>query len=118
MRGLTKGRFFILTIPENFDDLYHLPQEVLSQIRRDMMEDIPVYLDSPARVCLFAYDNNTFIAKSYLPYPSRYNIVIKKAGAKLFDLQSGTELQGYVKGNATIFEVLHQPRTYHAYRFK
>ena len=118
VRGLTKGRFFILTIPENFDDLYHLPQEILSQIRRDMMEDIPVYLDSPARVCLFAYDNNTFIAKSYLPYPSRYNIVIKKAGAKLFDLQSGSELQGYVKGGTTVFEVLHEPRTYNVYRFE
>jgi hypothetical protein len=118
VRGLTKGRFYILTIPENFDDLYHLPQEVLSQIRRDMMADIPVYLDSPARVCLFTYDNNTFIAKSYLPYPSRYDIVIKKAGARLFDLQSGRELTGYGKGNTTIFEVLHEPRTYHVYRFE
>ena len=118
VRGLTKGRFFILTIPENFDDLYHLPQEVLSQIRRDMMEDIPVYLDSPAQVCLFTYDNNTFIAKSYLPYPSRYNIVVKKAGARLFDLQSGRELAGYVKGGTTVFEVLHEPRTYNVYRFE
>jgi hypothetical protein len=118
VRGLTKGRFFILAIPENFDDLYHLPQEVLSQIRRDMMEDIPVYLDSPARVCLFTYDNNTFIAKSYLPYPARYNIVIKKAGARLFDLQSGAELQGYVKDGTTVFEVLHEPRTFHVYRFE
>jgi hypothetical protein len=118
VRGLTKGRFFILTIPENFDDLYHLPQEILSQIRRDLMEDIPVYLDSPAKVCLFAYDNNTFIAKSYLPYPARYNIVIKKAGARLFDLQSGRELRGYVKGDTTVFEVLHEPRTYNVYRFE
>jgi hypothetical protein len=118
VRGLTKGRFFILTIPENFDDLYHLPQEILSQIRRDMMADIPVYLDSPARVCLFAYDNNTFIAKSYLPYPSRYNIVIKKTGARLFDLQSGSELQGYARGGTTVFEVLHEPRTYNVYRFE
>src|SRR5271157_6044389 len=55
VRGLPKGKFFILTIPENFDDLYHLPPEVLSQIRRDMMGDIPVYLDSPAKVCLFTY---------------------------------------------------------------
>jgi hypothetical protein len=118
VRGLTKGRFFILTIPENFDDLYHLPQEVLSQIRRDMMEDIPVYLDSPARVCLFTYDNNTFIAKSYLPYPSRYKIVIKKSGARLFELQSGREVPGYVKGGTTVFEVLHEPRTYNVYRFE
>jgi hypothetical protein len=118
VRGLTKGRFYVLTIPESFDDLYHLPQEVLSQIRREMMADVPVYLDSPAKICLFAYDNNTFIAKSYQPFRTRYNIVIKKAGAKLFDLRSGAELRGYVNGDTTVFEVLHQPRTYNVYRFE
>ena len=118
VRGLVKGRFYILTIPENFDDLYHLPQEVLSQIRRVMMQDIPVYLDSPSKICLFAYDNNTFIAQSYQPFRTRYNIVIKKAGAKLFDLTSDRELHGYVNGDTTVFEVLHQPRTYNAYRFE
>ncbi len=118
VRGLPRGKFFILTIPENFDDLYHLPPEVLSQIRRDLMDDIPVYLDSPAKICLFTYDNNTFIAKSYQPFPVRYNIVIKKAGAKLFNLQSGRELPGYVNGETTVFEVLQQPRTYNVYRFE
>jgi hypothetical protein len=118
VRGLTKGRFYILTIPESFDDLYHLPQPVLSQIRRDMMSDIPVYLDSPAKVCLFAYNNNTFIAKSYLPYSARGNIIVKKVGAKLFDLGSDRELRGYVNGDTTVFEVLHQPRTYNMYRFE
>ena len=118
VRGLTKGRFFILTIPESFDDLYHLPREILSQIRRDMMDDIPVYLDAPAKICLFTYDNNTFIAKSYLPYLARYDIVIKKAGARLFDLQSGKELPGYARDGTTVFEVLQQPRTYSVYRFE
>jgi hypothetical protein len=118
VRGLTRGKFFILTIPENFDDLYHLPQPVLSQIRRDLMEEIPVYLDSPAKVCLFTYDNNTFIAKSYQPFPVRYNIVVKKPGAKLFDLRSGRELSGYVNGGTTVFEVLQPPRTYNVYRFE
>jgi hypothetical protein len=83
-----------------------------------MMDDIPVYLDSPAKVCLFTYDNNTFIAKSYLPYLSRYDIVIKKPGARLFDLRSGKELPGYVKDGTTVFEVLQQPRTYEVYRFE
>ena len=118
VRGLAKGRFFILTIPENFDDLYHLPQPVLSQIRRDLMDDIPVYLDSPSKVCLFTYDNNTFIAKSYLPYLARYDIVVKKPGARVFDLRSGRELTGYTKDGTTVFEVLQQPRTYEVYRFE
>jgi hypothetical protein len=118
VRGLTKGKFFILTIPENFDDLYHLPPEVLSQIRRDLMEDIPVYLDSPAKICLFTYDNNTFIAKSYQPYPVRYNIVVKKAGTRLTNIVNGRAVQGYTKGDTTVFEVLQQPRTYAVYRFE
>jgi hypothetical protein len=118
VRGLKKGRLYVLTIPENFDDLYHLPQGVLSQIRRVMMGEIPVYLDSPSQICLFVYNNNTFIAQSYQPYPARYNIVIKKAGAKLYDIISGRELYGYVNGVTTVFEVLQQPRTYNVYRFE
>ena len=118
VRGLKKGRLYVLTIPENFDDLYHLPREVLSQIRRIMMEEIPVYLDSPSQICLFVYNNNTFIAQSYQPFPTRYNVVIKKAGAKLFDIITGRELHGYVNGTTTVFEVLQQPRTYNVYRFE
>jgi hypothetical protein len=117
-RGLEKGRFYILTIPENQSDLYQLPQEVLSQIRRDLMREIPVYLDSPSKVCLFAYDNNTFVTRSYQPGPVRYKIVVRQPSAKLFDLRTGAQLHGYVDGDAAVFEVLQMPRTYTAYRFE
>jgi hypothetical protein len=117
-RGLAKGRFYILTIPENASDLYQLPPEVLSQIRRDLMREIPVYLDAPSQICLFTYDNNTFVTRSYQPGPVRYKIVVKKASAKLFDLRSGSQLRGYVDGDTTVFEVHQMPRTYAAYRFE
>ena len=117
-RGLGKGRLYILTIPENQSDLYQLPPEVLSQVRRDLMREIPVYLDAPSRICLFTYDNNTFVTRSYQPGPVRYRIVVKKASARLFDLRTGGQLRGYVDGNTTVFEVLQMPRTYAAYRFE
>jgi hypothetical protein len=118
VRGLDKGRLYILTIPENQSDLYQLPPEVLSQIRRDLMREIPVYLDSPSKICLFTYDNNTFVTRSYQPGPVRYKIVIKKAPARLFDLRTGAELHGYADGDTTVIEVLQMPRTYAAYRFE
>jgi hypothetical protein len=118
LRGLDKGRFYVLTIPENQSDLYQLPPEVLSQIRRSLMREIPVYLDAPSRICLFAYDNNTFVTRSYQPGPERYKIVVKKASAKLFDLRTGAQLHGYIDGDTTVFEVLQMPRTYAAYRFE
>jgi hypothetical protein len=118
VRGFDKGKLYILAIPENQSDLYQLPPEVLSQIRRDLMQEIPVYLDSPAKICLFTYDNNTFVTRSYQAGRVRYKIVVKKPAAKLFDLRSGAELHGWVDGNTTVFEVLHMPRTYVAYRFE
>lgn len=118
VRGLEKGKFYILTIPENESDLYQLPKEVLSQIRRELMQEIPVYLDAPASICLFTYDNNTFVTRSYQTGRVRYKIVVKKASAKLFDLRTGAELHGYVDGDTTVFEVLQMPYTYTAYRFE
>ena len=118
VRGYDKSKLYILTIPENQSDLYQLPPEVLSQIRRELMQEIPVYLDSPAKICLFAYDNNTFVARSYQNGRVRYKIVVKKPSARLFNLQTGAELHGYVDGDTTVFEVLHMPRTYVAYRFE
>jgi hypothetical protein len=117
VRGLDKGKFFILTIPENESDLYQFPPELLSQIRRDLMGEIPVYLDSPSQICLFTYDNNTFVTRSYRPDRARYKIIIKKPSARLFNLKNGDELHGYVDGNTTVFEVLQMPRTYTAYHF-
>jgi len=66
---------------------------VLGQIRRDLMMEIPVYLDAPSLICLFTYDNNTFITQSYQPGPTRYKIVVKKAGARLFDLRTGAQVR-------------------------
>jgi hypothetical protein len=82
------------------------------------MGEIPVYLDSPSKICLFTYDNNTFVTRSYQTGPVRYKIVVKKASAKLFDLRSGAPLRGYVDGGTTVFEVHQMPRTYAAYRFE
>ena len=118
VRGLDKGKFFILTIPENESDLYQFPQEVLSQIRRDLMGEIPVYLDAPSKICLFTYDNDTFVTRSYQPGRASYKIIIKKPSARLFNLLTGSELHGYLDGDTTVFEVMQMPRTYTVYHFE
>jgi hypothetical protein len=81
------------------------------------MQEIPVYLDAPSQICLFTYDNNTFITQSYQPAPTRYKIVIKKPAVKLVDLGTGAQVRGYTEGETSVFEVLQAPRTYNAYRF-
>ncbi|HUJ32678.1 MAG TPA: hypothetical protein VLY23_15460 [Candidatus Acidoferrum sp.] len=66
MDRYSKGILFVLTIPDNFTDLYNLPPEVLSAIKSYILGDFPVRLDAPSKVSLFAYDNGTFIVESFL----------------------------------------------------
>ena len=51
------GTLYVLTIPNSFTDLYHLPAAVLDRIRDTLCRDLFVRLHGPAMVSLFTYDN-------------------------------------------------------------
>ena len=59
------GTLYVLTIPENMNDLYLMPQQVLTDIRSTLMDGFPVRMDAPAKLSLFAYDNKAFIVESF-----------------------------------------------------
>lgn len=63
------GTLYVWTLPENLNDLYRLPSDVLDAIRRYLEPGLPVRLEGPAKVSLFTYDNNTFVVESYLDHP-------------------------------------------------
>jgi hypothetical protein len=67
MNRYSRGVLYVLTIPDNFADLYRLPPAATTAIKNYLMRGFPVRLDGPAQVALFAYDNHTFIVESYLP---------------------------------------------------
>jgi hypothetical protein len=89
-----KSRLYVLTIPDNFGDLYNLPPEVLTQIREVLTKDIYVYLDAPAQVALFVYDNDMFIVESFLPDIVDVKVVTDKRISKLRDVLCGDVLSG------------------------
>ena len=89
-----KGVLYVLTVPDDFGDIYSLPPEVLARIRETLMRDLVVRVDGPAKVSLFVYDNNTFIAESFLPSDSQIRIVLDSRFKKLRDETSGEELAG------------------------
>jgi len=47
------GRLFVLTVPDNFADLYALPAPALDHIRRVVTKGLPVRLQGPSQVSLF-----------------------------------------------------------------
>jgi hypothetical protein len=88
-----QGTFCVLAIPDDFADLYRLPQSVLNQIRALLGRDVFVSLDAPDHVSLFAYDNRTFIVQNFQPQPVRTRVSVVRA-ARLHDLLTGQTLAG------------------------
>ena len=88
-----QGTFCVLAIPDDFADLYRLPQSVLNQIRALLGREVFVSLDAPDHVSLFAYDNRMFIVQNFRPQPVTTRVLVARA-TRLHDLLSGETLIG------------------------
>jgi hypothetical protein len=83
------GHLYVLTIPENFADLYEYPDAALNEIRRILTPHLPVHLEAPSKVSLFAYDNGTFVVENFRDETVRATAVLPAGRLQLEDLSSG-----------------------------
>ena len=84
----------MLTIPENANDLYALPQPVLTSIRRYVLFGFPFVVDAPSKVSLFAYDNHSFVVESFLDAPAEVTISVGENPSRLRNLATNEEIEG------------------------
>jgi len=110
------GRLYVLTVPDNGADLYKLPAETLTLIRREL--DLPVTVECNSRIGLFTYDNDTFILQSFMAVPEVVKVRIGKDNAKLTLLNNamrpikpGRSLKG-----ETVYDVFLMPGRYLAFK--
>ena len=113
--GYSTGHLYVLTIPDNFGDLYRLPPGALTRIKEVLMKDLPVRVESPAQVALFLYDNDSFIVESFQPQGSQVTIVTDPRMTKLRDLRSGQVLVGQARGNSMTFDAPILPHSYRVF---
>lgn len=93
MNQYANGKLYVMTIPENFTDLYLIPDATLNAIRSYVMGDFPLRIEAPAKVSLFAYDNGAMIVESFRDEPADVTILATDA-TSLTDLVSGENLSG------------------------
>ncbi|MGB9435989.1 MAG: hypothetical protein WBQ89_27315 [Candidatus Acidiferrum sp.] len=119
MDRYSKGILYVLTIPENFSDLYNLPPEVQGALKSYILGNFPVKLDGPSRVSLFAYDNQTFIVESFLDEKTDVKVGITGSVAKLKNLVTGEVIEKEPPpsgpGQRTSFKIRLQPHSYAAF---
>ncbi|MDR0972729.1 MAG: hypothetical protein LBM61_01925 [Prevotellaceae bacterium] len=89
----SKGNLYVMTIPEDFGNLYDLPQGVLNAWRQVLSKDLDVRIDAPSKVSLFLYDNDTFIVESFLDEPVTIQVCVKEGTNQITDMVSGVVLE-------------------------
>ena len=85
----SKGKLYVLTIPENFVDLYHLPEPVITRIKQTLTAQMPVTLEAPGYTSLFVYDNETCIVESFADTTLKARLVAAEQFPVLRNLETG-----------------------------
>ena len=89
----SKGMLFVLTIPDDFGNLYDYPAEALNVIRRTMSKDVGAYIEGPAKVALFPYDNKTLVVENFNDEAVTIAVVINSKVNSLRNLLTGETFQ-------------------------
>jgi hypothetical protein len=93
----SKGMLYIVTIPENFTDLYNIPAEALGRIRQVLAGKLKVFMEGPEKVSMFFYDNNTLIVESFMDESVEVKLVADKQFKKLGDIISNESINGVIR---------------------
>ena len=120
-----KGTVFTLAVPDSFPDLYKLPPEALTRLRREFPGG-RAYLECAAGISLFAYDNDAYIVYPYASsqsQPAKVKLHVLGDVKALHmpvrkDKRSGKAsiIQPlYRKGGETVFELYTRPGDYELY---
>ena len=117
----SEGTLFVLTIPDDFGNLYDYPAGALNIIRRAMSKDVGAYIEGPSKVALFPYDNKTMVVENFNDEAVNIRVVVEAQVGALRNLLTGEQLKpaekpkaqmmffsprffGYPEG-ATVFDV-------------
>ena len=85
----SNGTLYVLTIPDDFGNLYDYPAGALNTIRRLMSKGLDLYLEGPSKVSVFLYDNRTVIVENFNDEPVDVRLVGNAGPLKLTDLETG-----------------------------
>ena len=89
----SKGMLFVLTIPDDLGNLYDYPAGALNVIRRAMSKDVGAYIEGPAKVAFFPYDNRTMVVENFNDETVSLRVVVNSKITNLRNILTGELLQ-------------------------
>ncbi|TAH68624.1 MAG: permease [Anaerolineaceae bacterium] len=111
-----KGRLYILTIPEDYGDLYHLPRKILLPLRQMFYKDYPILLDSISKIGLFLYDNDCFAIHSFQPWYDEVAITLKGECTAIKDLVNENTIKAEQENGRNVVRIRLAPGINYVYQ--
>ena len=115
------GRLWTLAVPDAYPDLYHVPAGALSRIRKAVPVN-GVWLEGPARISLFVYDNDTCVVYPYVMEGVQREVVrlhVKGAKALVAPCDGNRRVEPlYTRGGEAVFELEAMPGRFTLYRIE
>ena len=126
-KALYSGAYlYVLTVPDDKGNLYDYPEAALNEIRRVMSQDMDFYMEGPAKVSLFMYDNKTLIVENFNDEPVDIKLVGDTKFKKFTNLEDGTVLNAnqedilikYTRKPMSKFSMTVKPHSYMAFKYE
>ncbi|MDR0928113.1 MAG: hypothetical protein LBM74_00175, partial [Oscillospiraceae bacterium] len=114
------GQMLTLTVPDAYSDIRYWPAEALTRIRKEFAAEGDVYLDGPANIGLFCYDNDAFLLYPFASEQTEDARVLIHAPAKaeaLLDCKEGKQIAPlYKTAEETVFALRTKVGQYKMYQ--
>lgn len=88
----SNGTLYVLTIPDDFGNLYDYPAGALNVIRRFMSKGLDMYIEGPSKVALFPYDNRTFVVENFNDTPVSVKVRFNVETSGMENLETGEKV--------------------------
>lgn len=114
-----KGKIHTLVIPDDYADLWKLPENVVTRIRKTLSPAaLPFAIEGPGQAGLFPSDNGAFVLENFAPIPQRWRISVpegRELRAPDGGAPSGAVRVGTAADGSAVYEVRLSPSRFAAY---
>lgn len=84
-----RGRFFVMNLPQNYADLYRLPEKVWETFAKHLSMGQRVYAAADGKFSFFAYDNDIYGVQNYMSHSITVRFVVRGECEGLKDIETG-----------------------------